>query len=135
MVIKIALRVRQGRQPDLIFATGDIAHAGKASEYKRATAFFDALLEATGLERRRLFVIPGNHDVDRGQGRWLKRTLESGEEADAYFSPDSPKPHLTQKLGAFRDWYNTYFAGIREFPVHTTCGSWRSSRSVACVWR
>lgn len=116
------LRVRQGRQPDLIFATGDIAHAGKASEYNRATVFFDALLEATGLERRHLFVIPGNHDVDRGLGVGLARTLGTREEADAYFAPQVPKPHITQKLGAFRDWYNTYFAGIRNFPDHTTCG-------------
>jgi hypothetical protein len=112
--------VRQGRRPDLIFATGDIAHAGKASQYKQATKFFDALLDATGLDRSRLFVIPGNHDIDRDQGRWLARTLDSREEADAYFAPGAPKPHL-QKLGAYRDWYNEYFKGIRQLPPLATC--------------
>lgn len=111
-----------GRVPDLIFATGDVAHAGKPAEYEIATHFFDALLDATGLDRRHLFVIPGNHDVDRDLGIGLARTLESREKADAYFRPGIPKPHLTQKLGAFRNWYKEYFAGIRVLPEDSTCG-------------
>src|SRR2546427_10540048 len=55
----------RGRAPDLIFATGDDVHGGKATEYQLATAFFDALIEAAGLERRHLFVVPGDHDHDR----------------------------------------------------------------------
>ena len=38
-----------GRAPELIFATGDIAHSGKAAEYEPATVFFDALLGAQSL--------------------------------------------------------------------------------------
>lgn len=116
-----ALRAR-GRVPDLIFATGDIAHSGKPAEYDLATAFFDALLAAAGLERQRLFVIPGNHDVDRDLGVGLARTLSTREEADTYFGPKVPKSHLTQKLGAFLRWHNQYFAGIRAFPENSTCG-------------
>jgi 3',5'-cyclic AMP phosphodiesterase CpdA len=37
---------KRGRRPDLIFATGDIAHSGKAAEYDAATPFFDAICEA-----------------------------------------------------------------------------------------
>ena len=36
----------RGRAPDVIFATGDIAHSGKAEEYQRAERFFDDLLTA-----------------------------------------------------------------------------------------
>ncbi|HWT37588.1 MAG TPA: metallophosphoesterase, partial [Paraburkholderia sp.] len=111
-----------GRCCDLIFATGDIAQGGKREEYEQATRFFDALLEAAGLQRRHLFVVPGNHDVDRNQGVGLARTLGSREEADQYFAPDMPKPHLRQKLGAFTEWYQAYFAGIRRIPDFTTCG-------------
>jgi|GEM_PF-1486292 len=112
----------RGRQPDLIFATGDIAQFGKAQEYARASAFFDAILGAAGLERRQLFVVPGNHDVDRDQAIGLARTLGSREEADRYFAPALPKPHLTQKMGAFRAWYDDYFRGIRALPADSTCG-------------
>jgi tetratricopeptide (TPR) repeat protein/predicted phosphodiesterase len=110
----------RGRVIDFIVATGDIAHSGKATEYEAATSFFDALVEAASVERRDLWIIPGNHDVDRDQSIGLARTL-GPDEADAYFAPTLPKPHLTQKLGAFRQWYNRYFDGIRECPETSTC--------------
>ena len=94
----------RGRAPDVIFATGDIAHAGKPPEYEIAGKFFDDLLAAAKLDKSRLFVIPGNHDVDRDLGVGLARTLDSREQSDTYFRPDLPKPHLTQKLRAFLDW-------------------------------
>lgn len=90
-----------GRQADLIFATGDVAFSGRKSEYEAATAFFDALLTAAAVDKQRLFVIPGNHDVDRDLGIGLARTLATREEADRYFSPSVPKMHLLQKQREF----------------------------------
>lgn len=110
-----------GRRPDVVFATGDIAHSGKPGEYEIATVFFDALLYAAGLSRRDLFVIAGNHDVDRKLGVALARSLASREEADSYFAPGFPRPHLTQKQAAFSEWYRGYFEGIRECS-DSSCG-------------
>jgi 3',5'-cyclic AMP phosphodiesterase CpdA len=45
---------KQGRAPDLIFATGDIAYSGKPAEYELATKFFNDLLEAAALSRVKL---------------------------------------------------------------------------------
>ena len=50
---------------DLVCFTGDVAFAGKLVEYDQATSFFDELLKRLGLGLERLFVIPGNHDIDR----------------------------------------------------------------------
>ena len=62
------LKREKGLQPDLIFFTGDIAHSGKKEQYDQVgPQFFDRLLTATGLDRDRLFVVPGNHDVDRSR--------------------------------------------------------------------
>lgn len=110
-----------GRAADVIFATGDIASTGKAAEYELASVFFDALLEAAGLDRSRLFVIAGNHDVDRGRGVGLARSLSSRDESDFYFAADAPRPHLTQKQGAFVAWYDDFFDGIRRCS-DSTCG-------------
>lgn len=62
-------------RPDLIFCTGDIAYGEThcsplADQYKEAREFFDKLLEVCGqdgkpLSIERLFVVPGNHDVNR----------------------------------------------------------------------
>lgn len=113
---------KRGRKADLIFATGDIAYRGKDTEYSAATAFFDAFLAAAGVEKRHLYLVPGNHDVDRDMGAGLARTLSSREEADQYFRPTVPKNHITQKQAAFRSWYNDYFAGIRALPEASSCG-------------
>jgi len=111
------------RRVDAVFVTGDIAQSGRTEEYVQATAFFDALLAALGLGRDRLFVVPGNHDVDRTLGVGLARTLETTDDADAYFRPGQPKPHLTNKFEAFRSWYDTYFRGFRCFPTDSTCAT------------
>jgi predicted MPP superfamily phosphohydrolase len=113
---------RTNRSPDLILATGDVAYSGKAEEYDLATKLFDDLIDAAGLEKNRLFIIPGNHDVDRSLSIGLARTLESREECDGYFNAEVPKPHLVQKLGAFLKWHNDYFKGIRAMPADSTCG-------------
>lgn len=111
----------EGHIPDLIFATGDIANTGNAKEYDVATKFFDDLLDAAGLERDRLFIVPGNHDVNRRMDRGLARTFNTQYEVDEYFDPETPTPHLTIKFFAFSKWYNEYFKNVRSFPTNTTC--------------
>ena len=54
-----------GLRPDFIAVSGDIAFSGAPEEYGLARQFFDELLEATDLPKTRLFIVPGNHDVDR----------------------------------------------------------------------
>jgi tetratricopeptide (TPR) repeat protein len=114
---------KRGRRVDLVFATGDIAHSGQPGEYVVATRFFDALLGVLELPRECLFVIPGNHDVDRKLGVGLARTLSTREECDDYFDPGCPKPHATQKMRAFREWFDGYFEGIRKFPTESSCAA------------
>ena len=61
-------------KPDLICFTGDIAFSGKETEYNEATLFFDELLTRLGVDKSCLFVVPGNHDVDRNINKavWQK---------------------------------------------------------------
>ncbi|PRQ05146.1 metallophosphoesterase [Enhygromyxa salina] len=55
-----------GPAPQLVFVTGDVARHGARTDYDGAHAFLAALCEQLGLDwRQRLFVVPGNHDVDR----------------------------------------------------------------------
>ena len=113
---------KEGRKPDLIFATGDVAHSGKSEEYKLATKFFDDLLKAAGLERKDLFVVPGNHDVDHSRCVGLARTYGSREGADAYFGQDS-LDHLVKAQGEFVKWYNEYFKDVPcSLSMQSTCG-------------
>ena len=110
----------EGICPDCIFVTGDVAHSGREQEYAAASDFFDKLRKVTALDKNRLFIVPGNHDVDRHKGKGLVRSLSSEEESVDFFGPEHPQHHFT-KLEAFRRWFNSYFEGVREFPFRSTC--------------
>ena len=60
------MRARIGRPADGILLSGDIAFAGKAAEYDYAYAWLEnELCPAAGCSIEDVFIIPGNHDVDR----------------------------------------------------------------------
>lgn len=79
-----AMQKNHGLRPDFIFFTGDVAFGafdgeGMAEQYQLATKFFDAVRTAFTPEIpiRNLYLVPGNHDVDRGeitpdQTEWLR---------------------------------------------------------------
>jgi calcineurin-like phosphoesterase family protein len=74
------------RRPDVVFCTGDVAQSGRKEQYGAAGRFFDALSGATGVPFERIFVVPGNHDLDRDLvSRSFVLPLESREQADAFF--------------------------------------------------
>jgi formylglycine-generating enzyme required for sulfatase activity/predicted phosphodiesterase len=123
LIEAIASFKEQGRKPDLIAVTGDIVNSGK--EYgERTTRFFDDLLKAAGLEKKRLFIVPGNHDADKDECDGLIRTLDaqadSDNHPDKYFAPGKRQRHF-DKFQKFESWYNGYFDGIRSLKPRTTC--------------
>lgn len=75
----IGNEVAEGRKPDLVAITGDIAWSGKQTEYKLARDWLDTLWPRLGgLNKDRLLLVPGNHDVDRAKTTGL---VSSGQTA------------------------------------------------------
>ena len=71
IVKDIALQRRSQPEPpfDAVLVTGDIANTGAgrlASEYADAAAWLRSVGNAAGVTPQQIFVVPGNHDVDRG---------------------------------------------------------------------
>ncbi len=60
---------KDGFNPEIVAVTGDIAFKGVKSEYELAKKFFDDLLKALDLPPEGLFIVPGNHDVNRKKYR------------------------------------------------------------------
>lgn len=58
-------QIRELSDVDVILVTGDIAFRGIDHEYDAATKWLEALATAVGCNKRRIYVIPGNHDVDQ----------------------------------------------------------------------
>ncbi|MCP4155680.1 MAG: hypothetical protein GY757_48595, partial [bacterium] len=59
----IKITAERDLKPDVIFITGDIAASGSKKQYAVAAQYFKQLMEITGLDGSRFYVIPGNHDV------------------------------------------------------------------------
>jgi calcineurin-like phosphoesterase family protein len=91
---------------DLLFITGDLAQSGKVEEYELVAELLQRLMATTGVPRERVFVVPGNHDVDRAIGRWLLRTLSGDDDAVEFFVERGNRAFHERKLGA-------YAAGMR----------------------
>ncbi len=49
----------------LVFITGDLSFSGQSEEYRIAASFLERLRRAAGVPKTRMFIVPGNHDVDR----------------------------------------------------------------------
>ena len=88
---------------DLVFVTGDLAHSGKPDEFELVVDLFHRILDVTGVPPSHFFVVPGNHDVDRDVGRWLRRTLDKDEDAIAFFEEEQARRFHAQKLEAYRE--------------------------------
>jgi predicted phosphodiesterase len=114
-----------------VLITGDIAYAGKASEYGGASEWLAQLTGIVGCKRTDVSVIPGNHDIDFDEiGYSTKLAHEnlrncSTEEAEGVLEEiasgaEDVNP-LLPKLKAYREFAEVYgcdFESIRK-PVWT----------------
>jgi hypothetical protein len=110
----IAERIEEdGLQPAFVVCTGDIAHGGKPGEYKLAKDFFDKLLATTNLPPERLFIVPGNHDADRGMvgddAKALATAFDARTNANALFTNPAIRRQVLQRLDNYAAFINEYF--------------------------
>ncbi len=79
-------------QVDLVIFSGDLAYHGRAEEYQAAqTLLLDPVLKAVGLGPERLFMVPGNHDLDRVYAKKmlppdLQKPLESTDQVSEWLT-------------------------------------------------
>jgi 3',5'-cyclic AMP phosphodiesterase CpdA len=108
----------EGGSPQLVCFTGDIADWGQKTEYGQAGEFLHALMERLGLPMDRLFLVPGNHDIQRkvAEAPWkrLRRDLPradrqavsrwlAGGNAPLGFK-DRQRDQLLERQAAYRRW-------------------------------
>jgi UDP-2,3-diacylglucosamine pyrophosphatase LpxH len=106
----VGARFSGSQAPDLLFITGDVAFSGSAEEYRLAEDFIHRLQEAASVPPERLFIIPGNHDIERSLEedafRGAHHTLSSGLEVDRFLSNDGRRRTLFRRQVAFRAFAN-----------------------------
>ncbi len=67
LIEQVRRDIKNGFRPELLIVSGDIAKRGLREEYKAAKVFFDELLACLDLPQESLFIVPGNHDVNRSK--------------------------------------------------------------------
>lgn len=68
LLLKYVKDITVNNRFDFLVMTGDIAYRG--SRYnKEINNFIDELLDISGIEKKNLFIVPGNHDLIRSQPR------------------------------------------------------------------
>ena len=98
--------------PDFVFITGDIANTGKNNEYKKLGE--DFLLDLKILiGDNEIFIIPGNHDIDRSACRFTSRSILR-EKAKRMFDPtEEGKDERSEIIPRFRNFIDD--ESIQEF--------------------
>ena len=138
-----ALRFDKGVKPDLVVFSGDMLRAGHdiALYQDVYVEFFWPVLEKLGLDSDRLFVVPGNHDINRSE---IDKAIEVGLKSsvkdtsfvnDMFMSIES-KSHYFGKLSGFNDFlkniknenvinsndvYSTYSLNVKSMKIGLAC--------------
>jgi tetratricopeptide (TPR) repeat protein/predicted phosphodiesterase len=112
------IRERTKINPDLekinfVVFSGDVAFSGKPEEYQAAKEqFFQPILNELGLKPNQLFIVPGNHDLDRDEFRLLPRELTkplaSEKDVQKWLTDDRGRSRLLEPFQAFASFVREY---------------------------
>ena len=104
-----------GLRPDFIAVSGDIAFSGRTDEYVLAGRFFDDLLSVSRLAKERLFIVPGNHDVNREAvsrtAAMIAASLDSPQAIEEILRSDQDRRLIFLKFDHYASFVNGYFEG------------------------
>ena len=97
-----------------IIVSGDITYSGKESEFQEAGKWLDKLSTAGGCRQTDVYVVPGNHDIDRDQLSeaakiMLEKIAKEGDDAlDRCLKRDDDKEVLYGRLSSYRSFAEGY---------------------------
>ncbi len=104
---------------DAIVVTGDVAYSGQEAEYKEAAKWLDEATKACGAKR--VYVVPGNHDIDFNQIGYLADRLckdirglpleQLNDEVGKLLADPTSESAILAKLQAYRNFAAGYDGG------------------------
>jgi len=98
---------------DFIVFSGDVAYHGVTEEYQAAIdQFFTPLLEAAGVEQDRLFIVPGNHDLEWAALEMLPsdllQKLNSPHAVNEWLTSERMRRALLEPMTAYCQFVKSY---------------------------
>jgi hypothetical protein len=131
----VSTRLAAGLEPDLVFLSGDIANHGKASEYEQFQREFLGPLRAlfTDSLTTRVFVAPGNHDVDRDRAQ-ATVAYTHPEHFEAYFDPTDQGLELRRpsfpRFADYHDWLRAAGLSTQAFDTQRSFYTMQYQRAI-----
>jgi predicted MPP superfamily phosphohydrolase len=98
---------------DFVVFSGDLAFSGKQEEYQTAKReLLEPLLEACKLEPSCLFIVPGNHDIERDKIKLLPKQLisplKSCDEANDWLFDKEKRVIALRPFSNFKNFVQRY---------------------------
>jgi predicted phosphodiesterase len=100
---------------DAVFFTGDLVYHGFRSEYQLVDGeFLSPLLDSLYIGSKQLFLVPGNHDIDKtkvGQAaRSLNADVKTQDEITALLENESDRDVVGRKMGDYLQFFGSVFS-------------------------
>ena len=105
MVRDIQNRLTNVPPVKFIIVSGDLAHSGKAEQYLLVESFLNDLLGILGLNNSDVYIVPGNHDVNRSLRQLAFHGARSkfvdANTVEHYLSNEHERDTLLERLSAY----------------------------------
>lgn len=118
---------------DYIFICGDIAFKGIKEEYDKALAYIDKICEKVNCTREEVFVVPGNHDLNRNaEGSQVREMLD----ASLTFTPNNNHffDDVVLKNGLLRKDLFAAFTDYNKFASEFFCQEELMNKCLKCSY-
>lgn len=125
MMRDLAEQVRKLGSVGAILIGGDVAFKGAPDEYETAWIWIQQLAEITSCPLERIFVVPGNHDVDRSIVEKSVPT-QNAQHMIASAKPADREWRLAQQLGNAESGQSLFLShgAYNEFAAPLMCQIW-----------
>ena len=119
-LVEIKEYIEAGNEIDYIFICGDIAFKGMTEEYDKALEYIDKICKIIGCTRQEVFVVPGNHDLNRKAAGYQTREMINAALA---FAPNNENflDEVVLKSGSLRKDLFAAFTDYNTFANNFFC--------------
>lgn len=102
---------------DYILITGDIAYSGKKEQYEKAESFISEICNKVNCSKDNVFVVPGNHDLDREINKDLKEYVRPllEKKPEAFIKSCKNSVELRHILRALYQPFSNYYSFASKY--------------------